>query len=76
MAQDFAAAFGLGEDDTHISTVDADGVALAGVQALYRMLLQKDEEIAQQRRDLQKLEAQIEALRAAMNQMTGRDKDK
>jgi hypothetical protein len=76
MAQDFAAAFGLGEDDTHISTVDADGVALAGVQALYRMLLQKDEEIAQQRRDLQKLEVQIEALKAAVNQNAARDKDK
>ena len=24
MAQDFAAAFGVGEDNTHISTVDAD----------------------------------------------------
>ena len=70
------AAFGLGEDDTHISSVDADGVALAGVQALYRMLLQKDEEIAQQRKDLQKLEAQIEALRAALTQTTARDKDK
>jgi hypothetical protein len=35
MAQDFHAAFGLGgTDDTHISTVDADGVALAGVKAL------------------------------------------
>src|SRR5207253_465501 len=37
MAQDFYAAFGLGEDDKHISTVDADGVALAGVQAIYRI---------------------------------------
>src|SRR5437016_2027613 len=27
MAQDFAAAFGVGEDERHISTVDADGVA-------------------------------------------------
>jgi hypothetical protein len=35
MAQDFSAAFGVGEDDTHITTVDADGVALAGIQALY-----------------------------------------
>jgi len=34
MAQDFAAAFGLGEDDKHIATVDADGVALAAIQAL------------------------------------------
>ena len=28
MAQDFHAAFGLGTDDKHIATVDADGVAL------------------------------------------------
>jgi len=72
MAQDFYAAFGVGEDDTHISTVDADGVALAGVQALYRLLLQKDEEIAQQRRELQRLEAQIEMLKAAAGQVTSR----
>lgn len=35
MAQDFRAAFGLGESDTGITTVDADGVALAAIQALY-----------------------------------------
>ena len=35
MAQDFYAAFGVGEDDTHITTVDADGVALAAIQALH-----------------------------------------
>jgi hypothetical protein len=34
MAQDFHAAFGLGTDDKHISTVDADGVALAAIQGL------------------------------------------
>jgi trimeric autotransporter adhesin len=34
MAQDFYAAFGVGEDARHISTVDADGVALAAIQAL------------------------------------------
>ena len=33
-AQDFRAAFGLGADDVSIATVDADGVALAGVAAL------------------------------------------
>jgi len=33
-AQDFRAAFGVGESDTTITTVDADGVALAGVKAL------------------------------------------
>jgi hypothetical protein len=34
MAQDFHAAFGVGPDDKHIATVDADGVALAALQAL------------------------------------------
>lgn len=34
MAEDFAAAFGLGGDDQHIATVDADGVALAAIQGL------------------------------------------
>ena len=34
-AQDFREAFGLGTDDRHIATVDADGVALAAIKALY-----------------------------------------
>ena len=33
-AQDFHAAFGLGEDRRRINALDADGVALAGIQAL------------------------------------------
>lgn len=33
-AQDFHAAFGLGQDERRISTIDADGVALAGLRAL------------------------------------------
>ena len=36
--QDFAAAFGLGTDDTSIATVDADGVALTAIQALYEQV--------------------------------------
>lgn len=34
MAQDFYAAFGLGEDEKRINTVDADGVAFAAIQGL------------------------------------------
>ena len=34
MAQDFYAAFNIGEDDHHITTVDADGVTLAAIQGL------------------------------------------
>jgi len=46
MAQDFYAAFGVGEDDTHITTVDADGVALAAIQALYAENLEMKAQLA------------------------------
>lgn len=35
-AQDFARAFGVGESRKHIASVDAEGVALAAIQALHR----------------------------------------
>ncbi|MFL7792399.1 MAG: tail fiber domain-containing protein, partial [Anaerolineae bacterium] len=35
MAQDFYAAFGLGDSERYINTLDADGVALAAIQGLY-----------------------------------------
>jgi hypothetical protein len=38
MAQDFKAAFGVGASDTGITTVDADGVALAAIQGLNEKL--------------------------------------
>jgi len=37
MAQDLYAAFGLGDDERHINTLDADGVALAAIQGLYAL---------------------------------------
>jgi hypothetical protein len=45
MAQDFAATFEVGEDDRHINMVDAFGVALASIQALYEMIQEKDARI-------------------------------
>lgn len=47
VAQDFSAAFGIGENDTTISTVDADGVSLAAIQGLYEMMQEKDAQIAE-----------------------------
>jgi hypothetical protein len=35
MAQDFYAAFRVGEDDRHITSIDEDGVALAAAKALH-----------------------------------------
>lgn len=42
-AQDFHAAFGLGEDPLRISTVDADGIALRAIQALEARTREADE---------------------------------
>jgi hypothetical protein len=58
IAQDFYRAFQLGEDDKHISTVDADGVALASIQALNEIIEQKNARI----NDLEKRLARIEQL--------------
>lgn len=56
-AQDFHAAFGLGNDEVTIGTVDADGVALAAAQAL-------EARTATQQQRIQALEAQNAALQA------------
>ncbi|MGO8674846.1 MAG: tail fiber domain-containing protein [Limisphaerales bacterium] len=66
MAQDFFTAFGVGEDQRHITGVDADGVALAAVQGLNRKLetslAQKEAQILELRRALMELKGQVERL--------------
>jgi trimeric autotransporter adhesin len=56
VAQDFRAAFGLGEGDKTLNTVDAQGVALAAIQGLYRMIQEKDKKIEQLENRLSRLE--------------------
>lgn len=62
MAQDFSAAFGVGEDERHISTVDADGVALAAIQGLYELVREKEAEMRLKDAELAALKARLEAL--------------
>jgi hypothetical protein len=45
VAQDFAKAFHFGEDNKHISTVDAEGVNLAATQALYKLTQKQNREL-------------------------------
>ncbi|RMG99446.1 MAG: hypothetical protein D6706_05395, partial [Chloroflexi bacterium] len=65
-AQDFYAAFGLGEDNKHISTVDVAGVSLAAIQGLYaqNQALQAENAALQQRVD--DLEARLSQIEAQM----------
>lgn len=60
MAQDFYAAFGVGENDITITTVDADGVALAAIQGLYT-------ENQDLRAQVDDLEARLSALEEALD---------
>jgi len=72
MAQDFRDAFGLGESDRTISTVDSDGVALAAIQGLHRVVQQKDARIAEQASQIAALEERIRALERAMRDLPER----
>jgi hypothetical protein len=54
-AQDFHAAFGLGEDERYIGSLDADGIALAAVKALEartRALGEENQRLHQENDDL------------------------
>lgn len=58
-AQDFHSAFGLGSDPLRISTIDADGIALAGVQALESRTRAMNEELAALRLELARLRGEL-----------------
>jgi trimeric autotransporter adhesin len=66
MAQDFKAAFGLGADDKHISTVDAAGVTMAAVQGLYQLSLEKDKKIERLTAEVDDLKARLQRLEEAV----------
>jgi hypothetical protein len=70
-AQDFYAAFGLGEDERHIASLDANGVALAAIKALYVQNPALESENATLQQRLEDLEARMEALEAASADDTG-----
>jgi hypothetical protein len=75
-SQDFSAAFALGDDDTRISTIDLDGVALAAIQGVYQIVQEKAAQIGaleaattaqrQQIDNLQQRNAALEARIAAL----------
>ncbi|MBG9735341.1 hypothetical protein ABD86_07180 [Paenibacillus alvei] len=58
-AQDFQAAFELNKDDTYISSIDAQGIALAAIQGLNEKLKAENAELHAK---LAKLEARLSAL--------------
>lgn len=65
MAQDFAAAFGLGINDRSIAVVDLAGVSLAAIQGLQAELGEKQEQIQQLRQQNDEFAERLARLEAA-----------
>jgi len=80
VAEDFAAAFHLGNDDRHIGSVDESGVAFAAIQGLNQKLeaknaalrAEKDAEIDALRDRLDSTTASLEELRERLNRLESR----
>jgi hypothetical protein len=75
VAQDFMGSFGYGSSDKHITSTDADGVALAAIQGLNQKLTQeldaKQAEIDSLKKEFTEqfasLEQRLLAMEASMN---------
>jgi hypothetical protein len=68
VAQDFYAAFNVGPDDKHITTVDESGVALAAIQGLNQKV---DSDNATLRAENAELKARLEKLERLMYEKSG-----
>lgn len=65
VAQDFYAAFGLGHDNKHIGSVDADGVALTAIKALH----QKQNELDARTTEIDDLRQQMAEMKSLIEQL-------
>jgi hypothetical protein len=71
MAQDFFAAFNVGEDDRHITSIDEDGVALAAIKALNERQSATNATLARKDAQIQALQRSDADLRRQMAQLAG-----
>jgi hypothetical protein len=62
----------LGESNTTIATVDADGVALAAIQGLYQVVQEQKAQIAAQQQRIVELEAEKAAQQEAVADVQAR----
>ena len=69
MAQDFHVAFGVGEDERLISTIDAQGVALAAIQGLNAKV---EARLAERDAKIARLESELAAIRSLLTTVVAR----
>lgn len=73
MAQDFYAAFNVGEDNRHIADVDEGGVALAAIQGLNKKM---EKQLKTRDAEIEQLQQTVAQLKAAMNKLASKQLSK
>ncbi len=74
-AQDFHAAFGLGESQLLINTIDIDGVNMAAIKALEARSTTQQERIVAQQREIDDLRMRLERIEALLvDSLTAQDR--
>jgi hypothetical protein len=69
MAQDFCAAFGVGTDERHLATLDADGVALAAINGMNQTLTGTEAVIAVPRVRVGSLQERLKSLEQLVSKL-------
>lgn len=70
MAEDFAAMFGLGSDDTGIAALDEAGVALAAIQGLNLLIEEQRAQIEERDATIELLEERLALLEEAVAELS------
>ncbi len=72
VAQDFYAAYQLGDSDKSISTIDVDGIALAAIKALHKTIKELRTEITEQQEQSKQFKNENEKLQARLQDENGK----
>jgi hypothetical protein len=72
MAQDFHRLFGVGVDDKTITTIDPSGIALVGIQELYRRWQQAESQVTGQQTQITEAASQVRDQQAQIDELKER----
>ncbi len=75
VAEDFHAAFALGDSTQHIATVDADGVALAAIQGLHQLVTAQQTALHARESEAHTLRERLEKLERLVTELAGQRKE-
>jgi hypothetical protein len=75
VAEDFHAAFALGDSAQHIATVDADGVALAAIQGLHQLVTAQQTALRARASEVHALQERLEKLERLVTELAGQRKE-